>query len=58
MAGPVVLYRVDDGLDVYAGSWSTTAGRNTLRYREVYAGVAFHKTKLNRLQGFLGNKQP
>src|SRR5262249_49743184 len=32
MAGPVVLYRVDDRLDVYAGSWFTTAGRNTLRY--------------------------
>jgi hypothetical protein len=56
-AGPVLLYRVDDRLDVYAGSWFSTAGRNTPRTNEVYAGIAFHKTKLNRLQGFLGGKQ-
>ena len=55
--GPMVLYRVDDRLDVYAGSWIATAGRNTSRANEAYAGLAFHKTKLNRLQGFLGGKQ-
>jgi hypothetical protein len=57
LAGPVLLYRLDDRLDMYAGSWSTTAGRNTFRFNQVYVGVAFHKTKLDRLQGFLGGKQ-
>ncbi|MEK7824260.1 MAG: hypothetical protein AAB290_04370 [Candidatus Eisenbacteria bacterium] len=57
LAGPVLLYRVDDRLDVFAGSWSTASGRNTLHFNQVYVGMAFHKTKLNRLQGFLGGKQ-
>jgi hypothetical protein len=57
LAGPVFLYRVDDRLDMFAGSWSTAAGKNTLHFDQVYVGVAFHKTKLNRLQGFLGGKQ-
>jgi hypothetical protein len=57
LAGPVALYRVDDRLDVLAGSWSTAAGKNTLHFDQVYVGMAFHKTKLNRLQGFLGNTQ-
>ena len=53
-AGPVLLYRLDDRLDLIAGSWSSTAGRNTLHFGQVYAAMAFHKTKLNRLQGYLG----
>lgn len=57
LAGAVLLYRVDDRLDMFAGSWSTAAGKNTLHFDQVYVGVAFHKTKLNRLQGFLGGKQ-
>jgi hypothetical protein len=57
LAGAVLLYRVDDRLDMFAGSWSTAAGKNTLHFDQVYVGVAFHKTKLNRLQGFLGSKQ-
>lgn len=57
LAGPVLLYRVDDRLDMFAGSWATASGRNTLHFNQVYVGMAFHKTKLNRLQGFLGGKQ-
>lgn len=54
LVGPVLLYRVDDRLDVLAGSWSTASGKNTLHVDQVYVGMAFHKTTLNRLQGFLG----
>jgi hypothetical protein len=54
LAGPVLLYRLDDGLDMIAGSWSTASGRNVLHYDQIYVGVAFRQSKLNRLQGFSG----
>ena len=41
-------------LDVFAGSWHTPSGRNTLALDQYYAGLAWKSTKLNRLQGFLG----
>jgi len=53
--GPRFTYRVDERLDVFAGSWHTPAGKNDLHVDEFYAGLAFKSTKLNRLQGFLGN---
>lgn len=56
LAGVQVLYRIDDRLDAFAGSWSTASGMNTPHYDEVYVGFAFHRTALNRLQGFLGSK--
>lgn len=55
LAGAVLLYRLDDGLDMYAGSWSTASGKNVLHFDQVYVGIAFHNTKLNRLQGFTGS---
>ncbi len=57
LAGPILLYRLDDRLDMFAGSFSTAMGKNTLHYDQVYVGFAFHRTKLNRLQGFLGGTQ-
>jgi hypothetical protein len=54
--GPQVLYRLDDRVDLYMGSWTSTAGRNIQSFTQVYAGLAFRKTKLNRVQGFLGGK--
>jgi hypothetical protein len=57
LAGAMVLYRVDDHLDVKAGSWSTASGKNVLHYDQFYVGVAFHQSKLNRLQGFSGSTQ-
>jgi hypothetical protein len=54
LAGPVLLYRVDDRLDLVAGSWSTAMAKNALHYDQVYVGVVFKQTKLNRVQGFLG----
>ncbi len=54
LAGPVLLYRVDDRLDMVAGSWSTAAAKNWLHYDQAYVALVFKQTKLNRLQGFLG----
>jgi hypothetical protein len=52
--GPELRYRVDDGLDVIAGSNHTASGRNIVHSDEYYVGVAYRKTKLNRLQGITG----
>ena len=57
LAGPVVLYRVDDRLDLAAGSWSTAMGQCTPHYDQVYVSLTFKRTKLNRVQGFLGGLQ-
>ena len=57
LAGPILLYRLDDQLDMFAGSWSTVTAKHALHYDQVYLGLAFHRTKLNRLQGFLGGTQ-
>jgi hypothetical protein len=54
LAGPMLLYRVDDRLDLMAGSWSTAIAHDAPHYDQVYVGVAFKQTKLNRAQGFLG----
>jgi hypothetical protein len=54
LAGPALVWRVDDRLDLTAGSWSTAMARNTLHYDQVYVALTFKQTKLNRLQGFLG----
>ncbi|HTR97802.1 MAG TPA: transporter [Candidatus Acidoferrales bacterium] len=58
-AGPRFTYRVDERLDVFAGSWHTPAGQNSLHMDEYYAGVAWKSTKLDRQRGFLGgDKRP
>jgi len=54
LAGPVMVWRVDDRLDLTAGSWSTAMARNTLHYDQAYVALTFKQTRLNRLQGFLG----
>ncbi len=57
LAGPMILYRVDDFVDVYVGSLHSAIASNALHSDQFYAGVAFRNTKLNRLQGFLGGKK-
>jgi hypothetical protein len=52
--GPTVIYRVDDALDLVAGSSHTMAGRNTLHTDRFFVGLAFKGTKLTRYQGFMG----
>lgn len=52
--GPWLVYRIDDHMDLFAGSLSTLSANNTLHTDEIQVGFAFRQTKLNRLQGYLG----
>ena len=52
--GPMLVYRVDERLDLILATMHTAAAQNALHTDEVFVGVAFRHTKLNRLQGFLG----
>ena len=54
--GPELRYRIDDRLDVFAGSQHIASGRGALHSDGYYVGMAFRKSKHNRLQGLLGNK--
>jgi hypothetical protein len=56
-AGPEVTYRIDDRMDVFAGSEHTFAGKNTDQFNRYYVGIALKQTHLNRLQGYLGGKR-
>jgi len=57
VVGPELRYRVDDRMDVYAGSYHVANGRNVAHPDEYYIGFAFRSTKLNRVQGVTGTKQ-
>jgi hypothetical protein len=54
LAGPVLLFRLDDDVDVFASSLHTAIARNAIHADRFYLGVAFKKTGLDRLQGYLG----
>jgi hypothetical protein len=54
VAGPEVVLRVDDRMDVFAGSRHTIAGENVVDEHAFHFGIAFRKTGLSRRQGFLG----
>lgn len=54
LAGPMLVVRIDDRMDVIAGSLHTVAATNALHTDQVFFGVAFRQNKLNRRQGFLG----
>jgi len=54
--GPEVRYRVDDRLDVFAGSNHLASGRNFTHPDQYYVGMSFRQSKRNRLQGLLGTK--
>jgi hypothetical protein len=56
---PRLTYRLDDRLDVFAGAAYSVAGKSIADYDEYFVGVAFKKTRFNRLQGYLGGtRQP
>ena len=58
-AGPMLIYRVDDRLDLIASTLHTFTAKNVLHTDEVFVGIAFRHATLNRYQGFLGNlKEP
>jgi hypothetical protein len=52
--GPIVTLRVDERCDVFAGSMHTISAKNTMKTNQVYGGLSFKLTKLDRLQGWLG----
>lgn len=54
LAGPRFTYRVDERMDVFAGSWHTPSGRNVLHADQYYCGIAWKQTGLDRLAGALG----
>ncbi|MEO5616529.1 MAG: hypothetical protein ABIS67_02050 [Candidatus Eisenbacteria bacterium] len=56
-AGPVVLIRLDDHLDLSIGGTRALFGRNSLETTQFQVALGFKQTKLNPLQGFLGTLQ-
>ena len=58
LMGAALHHRFDERLDMFAGFWSTASGKNTLHYDQVYLGLAFHRSTLKRLQGYLGGTAP
>lgn len=54
LAGPRLTYRVDDRMDVFAGSWHTPSGQNVLHSDQYYCGIAWKQTGFDRLAGALG----
>jgi hypothetical protein len=52
--GPWLVYRVDDHMDLFAGSLHTFSAANQLHKDEIQVGFAFRQTKLGRSMGFLG----
>ena len=56
-AGPLLLVRVDDHMDVSVGAVRNVSGRNALEGTQIYMAIGMKQTKLNPLQGFLGTKR-
>jgi hypothetical protein len=54
LLGPRFTYRVDEKMDVFAGSRHTPGGRNVLHHDLYYLGIAWKHTSLDRLAGALG----
>ena len=54
LVGTRFTYRIDDKMDVFAGSWHSPSGRNVLHLDQFYAGIAWKQTGLDRLAGALG----
>jgi hypothetical protein len=54
LAGPVVIFRLDGGMDVFYTSLHTAIARNAFHTDRYYVGIAFKKTELDRLSGYLG----
>ena len=59
LAGPMLVYRVDEHLDLIGGSLHTASAKNALHVDQFYVALAVKQTRLNRLQGLLGGtRQP
>ena len=58
LLGPLLVFRLDERVDLQAGSYSTAAGKNTLHFDRVYIAIAFKHSQLKRNQGLLGAAAP
>ena len=54
LIGPRVTWRVDDRMDVIAGSWHVARGQNVLHYDQYYFGIAWRQSSLSRYAGAYG----
>ena len=54
LVGPRVTWRVDDRMDVIAGSWHVARGQNVLHYDQYYFGIAWRQSSLSRYAGAYG----
>jgi hypothetical protein len=54
LVGPRITYRLDERMDVFAGSWHTWNGENVLHQNRFFLGIAWKNSSLHRLAGALG----
>jgi hypothetical protein len=54
LAGVRATWRVDDRMDVFAGSWHVTSGANVIHYDQYYFGIAWRQSSLSRYAGAYG----
>ena len=55
-AGPVLVLRMDDHIDLSIGAFRDFAGRSTRESTEFYVALGMKQTKLGPYQGFLGTR--
>jgi hypothetical protein len=54
LAGARLTWRVDDRMDVIAGSWHVARGENVIHYDQYYFGIAWRQSSLSRYAGAYG----
>lgn len=54
LAGLRATWRVDDRMDVFAGSAHVVSGRNVIHYDQYYFGIAWRQSSLSRYAGAYG----
>jgi hypothetical protein len=53
----MLVFRVDDRMDLIVSTLHTATAKNVLHTDEIYVGVAVRHNTLNRLQGFFGTQK-
>jgi hypothetical protein len=57
LAGPRFTWRVDDRMDVFAGSWHVARGENVIHYDQYYFGIAWRQSSLSKYAGAYGGSK-
>jgi hypothetical protein len=57
LAGLRATWRVDDRMDVFAGSAHVASGANVIHYDQYYFGIAWRQSSLSRYAGAYGGTQ-